>query len=322
MTDKKKYIDKINSEIQKINISGEPKELYKPIQYILNLKSKRVRPILSLLGFELFDNKIEKVLKPSIAIEFFHNFTLIHDDIMDNAKLRRGKKTVHEKWNKNIGVLSGDLLMIFAFKMLEDIDSVNLKNILKRFNDIAIKVCEGQQYDMNFEKEKNISELDYLNMIKLKTAVLIGFSLELGGLIANQKKEITTKLYKAGELMGIAFQLMDDHLDIFGTEKFGKKIGGDIVSNKNTYLMIKLLEEANQDDLLIIEKWRNIKNRSEEKINVLTELLKKYEIDSKSEKLTKEYFSKGMEILKNIPSNKNQMNYLKNFFENLLVRKY
>jgi|TARA_B100001094_G_scaffold63476_1_gene59424 geranylgeranyl diphosphate synthase type II len=322
MTDKKKYIDKINSEIQKINISGEPKELYKPIQYILNLKSKRVRPILSLLGFELFDNKIEKVLKPSIAIEFFHNFTLIHDDIMDNAKLRRGKKTVHEKWNKNIGVLSGDLLMIFAFKMLEDIDSVNLKNILKRFNDIAIKVCEGQQYDMNFEKEKNISELDYLNMIKLKTAVLIGFSLELGGLIANQKKEITTKLYKAGELMGIAFQLMDDHLDIFGTEKFGKKIGGDIVSNKNTYLMIKLLEEANQDDLLIIEKWRNIKNRSEEKINVLTELLKKYEIDSKSEKLTKEYFSKGMEILKNIPSNKNQMNYLKTFFENLLVRKY
>ena len=322
MTDKKKYIDKINSEIQKINISGEPKELYKPIQYILNLKSKRVRPILSLLGFELFDHKIEKVLKPSIAIEFFHNFTLIHDDIMDNAKLRRGKKTVHEKWNKNIGVLSGDLLMIFAFKMLEDIDSVNLKNILKRFNDIAIKVCEGQQYDMNFEKEKNISELDYLNMIKLKTAVLIGFSLELGGLIANQKKEITTKLYKAGELMGIAFQLMDDHLDIFGTEKFGKKIGGDIVSNKNTYLMIKLLEEANQDDLLIIEKWRNIKNRSEEKINVLTELLKKYEIDSKSEKLTKEYFSKGMEILKNIPSNKNQMNYLKNFFENLLVRKY
>ena len=322
MTDKKKYIDKINSEIQKINISGEPKELYKPIQYILNLKSKRVRPILSLLGFELFDNKIEKVLKPSIAIEFFHNFTLIHDDIMDNAKLRRGKKTVHEKWNKNIGVLSGDLLMIFAFKMLEDIDSVNLKNILKRFNEIAIKVCEGQQYDMNFEKEKNISELDYLNMIKLKTAVLIGFSLELGGLIANQKKEITTKLYKAGELMGIAFQLMDDHLDIFGTEKFGKKIGGDIVSNKNTYLMIKLLEEANQDDLLIIEKWRNIKNRSEEKINVLTELLKKYEIDSKSEKLTKEYFSKGMEILKNIPSNKNQMNYLKTFFENLLVRKY
>tara|TARA_X000000368_G_scaffold393060_1_gene358455 strand:- start:585 stop:1553 length:969 start_codon:yes stop_codon:yes gene_type:complete len=321
MTDKKEYIDKINSEIEKINISGKPKELYKPIQYILNLKSKRVRPILSLLGFELFDKKIEKIFKPSIAIEFFHNFTLIHDDIMDNATLRRGKKTVHEKWNKNIGVLSGDLLMIFAFKMLEDIESVNLKKILKRFNEIAIKVCEGQQYDMNFEKEKNISESDYLNMIKLKTAVLIGFSLELGGLIADQKNEITSKLYKAGELMGIAFQLMDDHLDTFGTEKFGKKIGGDIISNKKTYLMIKLLEEANQGDLLIIKKWANIKTQSEEKINVITHLLKKYNIDLKSEKLTKEYYSKGMDILKNIPSNKDQMNYLKNFFEKLLVRK-
>ena len=321
MKEKKEYIRRINSEIERINISGEPKELYKPIQYILNLKSKRVRPILSILGFELFDNKIEKIYKPSIAIEFFHNFTLIHDDIMDNATLRRGEKTVHEKWNKNIGVLSGDLLMIFAFKMLEDIDGDNLKEILKRFNNIAIKVCEGQQYDMNFEIEKKISEPDYINMIKLKTAVLIGFSLELGGLIANQKNEITTKLYKAGELMGIAFQLMDDHLDVFGNEKFGKKIGGDIISNKKTYLMIKLLEEANQDDLLLIEKWANIKNQSEEKINIITGLLKKYKVDLKSEKLTKEYFSKGMDILKDIPSKKNQLNYLKTFFENLLVRK-
>ena len=321
MKEKKEYIRRINSEIERINISGEPKELYKPIQYILNLKSKRVRPILSILGFELFDNKIEKIYKPSIAIEFFHNFTLIHDDIMDNATLRRGEKTVHEKWNKNIGVLSGDLLMIFAFKMLEDIDGENLKEILKRFNDIAIKVCEGQQYDMNFEIEKKISEPDYINMIKLKTAVLIGFSLELGGLIANQKNEITTKLYKAGELMGIAFQLMDDHLDVFGNEKFGKKIGGDIISNKKTYLMIKLLEEANQDDLLLIEKWANIKNQSEEKINIITGLLKKYKVDLKSEKLTKEYFSKGMDILKDIPSKKDQLNYLKTFFENLLVRK-
>ena len=321
MIDKKEYIKKINAEIEKINISGKPKELYKPIQYILNLKSKRVRPILSLMGFKLFDKKIEKIYKPSIAIEFFHNFTLIHDDIMDNAKMRRGEKTVHEKWNKNIGILSGDLLMIFAFKMLEDTDSENLKKILKRFNDIAIKVCEGQQYDMNFEEEKNTSESDYLKMIKLKTAVLIGFSLELGGLIANQKSEITKKLYKAGELMGIAFQLMDDHLDIFGNKKFGKKIGGDIVSNKKTYLMIKLLEESSPDDLLVIEKWSNIKNRSEEKINVITGLLKKYKIDLKSEKLTKEFFSKGMSILKNIPSDEDQMNSLKTFFENLLVRK-
>ena len=320
MIDSKEYIRRINSEIEKIKISGEPDELYKPIQYILNLKSKRVRPILSMMGYRLFNKKIEKIYKPSIAIEFFHNFTLIHDDIMDNASLRRGNDTVHNKWNKNIGVLSGDLLMIFAFKMLEDIDNGNLKEILKRFNDIAIKVCEGQQYDMNFESEKDISESDYLNMIKLKTAVLIGFSLELGGLIANQKKEITNKLYRAGELMGIAFQLMDDHLDVFGSEKFGKKIGGDIVLNKKTYLMIKLLEEASEDDLHDIKKWVKTKNKEEEKIKIITGLLKKYDIDLKSEKLTNKYFSEGMKILNDIRSDKNQMNHLKSYFENLLVR--
>ena len=210
--------------------------------------------------------------------------------------------------------------MIFAFKMLEDIDNGNLKEILKRFNDIAIKVCEGQQYDMNFESEKDISESDYLNMIKLKTAVLIGFSLELGGLIANQKKEITNKLYRAGELMGIAFQLMDDHLDVFGSEKFGKKIGGDIVLNKKTYLMIKLLEEASEDDLHDIKKWVKTKNKEEEKIKIITGLLKKYNIDLKSEKLTNKYFSEGMKILNDIRSDKNQMNHLKSYFENLLVR--
>lgn len=320
MTDSKEYIRRINSEIEKIKISGEPDELYKPIQYILNLKSKRVRPILSMMGYRLFNKKIEKIYKPSIAIEFFHNFTLIHDDIMDNASLRRGNDTVHNKWNKNIGILSGDLLMIFAFKMLEDIDNGNLKEILKRFNDIAIKVCEGQQYDLNFESEKDISESDYLNMIKLKTAVLIGFSLELGGLIANQKKEITNKLYRAGELMGIAFQLMDDHLDVFGSEKFGKKIGGDIVLNKKTYLMIKLLEEASEDDLHDIKKWVKTKNKEEEKIKIITSLLKKYDIDLKSEKLTNKYFSEGMKILNDIRSDKNQMNHLKSYFENLLVR--
>ena len=320
MIDSKEYIKRINSEIKKIKISGKPDELYNPIQYILNLKSKRVRPILSIMGYKLFDDKIEKIYKPSIAIEFFHNFTLIHDDIMDNASLRRGNETVHNKWNKNIGILSGDLLMIFAFKMLEDIDNGNLKEILKRFNDIAIKVCEGQQYDMNFESEKDISESDYLNMIKLKTAVLIGFSLEIGGLIANQKKEITNKLYKAGELMGIAFQLMDDHLDVFGSEKFGKKIGGDIVLNKKTYLMIKLLEEASEDDLHDIKKWVKTKNKEEEKIKIITGLLKKYDIDLKSEKLTNKYFSEGMKILNDIRSDKNQMNHLKSYFENLLVR--
>ena len=244
----KEYQEIINSKIKQVRIQGKPDELYNPINYILSLKSKRVRPTLSLLSYSLFNEKVDKIIEPSIALEFFHNFTLIHDDIMDNADIRRGKDTIHKKWNKNIGILSGDLLMIFAYKMLENIDDITFKNTFKRYNNIAIKVCEGQQYDMNFENNTKILESDYIKMIALKTGVLIGFSLELGGLIAHQKKQITDNLFIAGEKIGISFQLMDDYLDVFGSTDFGKKIGGDISSNKKTYLMIKLLENANSND--------------------------------------------------------------------------
>ena len=194
----KEYQEIINSKIKQVRIQGKPDELYNPINYILSLKSKRVRPTLSILSYSLFKEDFNKITEPSIALEFFHNFTLIHDDIMDNADIRRGKNTIHKKWNKNIGILSGDLLMIFAYKMLENIDNKYFKKTFERFNNIAIKVCEGQQYDMNFETKNEISEDDYLKMITLKTAVLIGFSLELGGLIANQEKQITDQLYLAG----------------------------------------------------------------------------------------------------------------------------
>ena len=185
----KKYQEIINYRIKDINIKGQPQELYDPISYILNLKSKRVRPTLCLLSYSIFSKNIKTAVEPAIALEFFHNFTLIHDDIMDNANIRRGEKTIHNKWNNNIGILSGDLLMIFAYKMLECVDNNIIKNTLGRFNEIAIKVCEGQQFDMNFENKELISESEYIKMITLKTAVLIGFSLELGGLIANQKKK-------------------------------------------------------------------------------------------------------------------------------------
>ena len=220
----KEYQEIINYKIKKVRIQGNPDELYNPINYILSLKSKRVRPTLSILSYSLFKEDLNKITEPSIALEFFHNFTLIHDDIMDNAEIRRGKDTIHKKWNKNIGILSGDLLMIFAYKMLENIDNKSFKKTFERFNNIAIKVCEGQQYDMNFEIKNEISEDDYLKMITLKTAVLIGFSLELGGLIANQEKLITDQLYVAGENFGISFQLMDDYLDVFGSAEFGKKM--------------------------------------------------------------------------------------------------
>lgn len=318
----KNYQEIINSKIEKIRIQGTPNELYDPINYILNLKSKRVRPILSLLSYSLFKEDIDKITEPSIALEFFHNFTLIHDDIMDNADIRRGEDTIHKKWNNNIGILSGDLLMIFAYKMLENVEEKTFKKTFQRYNNIAVKVCEGQQYDMNFEVENEISEDDYLKMITLKTAVLIGFSLELGGLIANKEKLITDQLYIAGENFGISFQLMDDYLDVFGSAEFGKKIGGDISSNKKTYLIIKLLEKANSTDKESILKLMNDNSEDENKIKFITDMMLKYQIDKIAKQKMDIYFDEGMKILSSISSKKNKILELKNYFEKMRERKF
>ncbi len=318
----KNYQEIINSKIEKIRIQGTPNELYDPVNYILNLKSKRVRPILSLLSYSLFKEDIDKIIEPSIALEFFHNFTLIHDDIMDNADIRRGEDTIHKKWNNNIGILSGDLLMIFAYKMLENVEEKTFKKTFQRYNNIAVKVCEGQQYDMNFEVENEISEDDYLKMITLKTAVLIGFSLELGGLIANKEKLITDQLYVAGQNFGISFQLMDDYLDVFGSAEFGKKIGGDISSNKKTYLIIKLLEKANSTDKESILKLMNDNSEDENKIKFITDMMLKYQIDKIAKQKMDIYFDEGMKILSSISSKKNKILELKNYFEKIRERKF
>lgn len=318
----KNYQEIINSKIEKIRIQGTPNELYDPINYILNLKSKRVRPILSLLSYSLFKEDIDKIIEPSIALEFFHNFTLIHDDIMDNADIRRGEDTIHKKWNNNIGILSGDLLMIFAYKMLENVEEKTFKKTFQRYNNIAVKVCEGQQYDMNFEVENEISEDDYLKMITLKTAVLIGFSLELGGLIANKEKLITDQLYIAGENFGISFQLMDDYLDVFGSAEFGKKIGGDISSNKKTYLIIKLLEKASSTDKESILKLMNDNSGDENKIKFITDMMLKYQIDKIAKQKMDIYFDEGMKTLSSISSKKNKILELKNYFEKMRERKF
>ena len=318
----KNYQEIINSKIEKIRIQGTPNELYDPINYILNLKSKRVRPILSLLSYSLFKEDIDKITEPSIALEFFHNFTLIHDDIMDNADIRRGEDTIHKKWNNNIGILSGDLLMIFAYKMLENVEEKTFKKTFQRYNNIAVKVCEGQQYDMNFEVENEISEDDYLKMITLKTAVLIGFSLELGGLIANKEKLITDQLYIAGENFGISFQLMDDYLDVFGSTEFGKKIGGDISSNKKTYLIIKLLEKANSTDKESVLKLMNDNSEDENKIKFITDMMLKYQIDKIAKQKMDIYFDEGMKTLSSISSKKNKILELKNYFEKMRERKF
>ena len=317
----KQYFNKIKSELNKLNLSNTPKELYEPIKYILKIKSKKIRPILSILAYKLKKNNWQEIVQYVIAIELFHNFTLIHDDIIDNATLRRGKKTIHNKWNNNIGILSGDLLMIIANKIFSDLPLRIMQKVLNRFNEIAIKICEGQQYDMNYENEKSITEKQYINMIRLKTATLIGFSLELGGILSKMKDLDIKNLYQFGEFIGIGFQLQDDYLDVFGDRKFGKKIGGDILLNKKTYLLIKLLKSTNEKEKIIINNWINNSNNPTKKIEAITSLMKDKNIDSITESVINDYFNKAFDYLKKIDIKNSQKNELIEFSKKLINRK-
>ena len=317
----KQYFNKIKSELNKLNLSNNPKKLYEPIKYILKMKSKKIRPILSILAYKLKKNDWKKIVQYVIAIELFHNFTLIHDDIIDNATLRRGEKTIHNKWNNNIGILSGDLLMILANKLFSNLPLKIMQKVLKRFNEIAIKICEGQHYDMNYENEKLITEKQYINMIRLKTATLIGFSLELGGILSKMKDLDIKNLYQFGEFMGIGFQLQDDYLDVFGDKKFGKKIGGDILLNKKTYLLIKLLESTNEKEKIIINNWINNSNTPNQKIEAITRLMKDKNIDSITESVINDYFNKAFDYLKKIDIKNSKKNELIEFSKELINRK-
>lgn len=227
-------------------IFGEsPRELYEPLHYILALGGKRIRPLLTLLSANLFQEKWERGLKPAMAVEVFHNFTLMHDDIMDQAPLRRGKPTVHNHWDTNRAILSGDVMLVSAYELLSEVDGPALRTALKRFNTTAAEVCEGQQFDMLFAERVDVSKEDYLEMIRLKTSVLVGFAMELGGILAGAEADVCRALYKIGENLGLGFQMTDDILDVYADPKvFGKQVGGDIIENKKTWLYLRALEKA------------------------------------------------------------------------------
>ncbi len=233
------------SYLKNNEFKNSPKELYEPSNYILSLGGKRLRPAILLAGHYLFDDEVQKSLPAAFAVELFHNFSLMHDDIMDAAPLRRGQLTVHKKFGLNSGILSGDAMLVLAYESLLQTESPQIVHLMKRFNQMALQVCEGQQMDMNFEKSQNVSIEEYLRMIELKTAVLVAAALEIGALIGGARKEDAEALYEFGRNLGIAFQLQDDILDAFGDpKKFGKKTGGDIAQNKKTYLYLKALEIA------------------------------------------------------------------------------
>ncbi len=227
----------------------EPKNLYEPISYILSLGGKRLRPTLVLMTAEIFGGSYKEALDAALAIEVFHNFSLIHDDIMDDAPLRRGKETVHEKWDINTGILSGDAMLINAYQLFENYKGNTFKELAKLFTKTAIEVCEGQQYDIDFETRDDVTIPEYIKMIEYKTAVLVGAAMKMGAIVADASEQSKSSIYDFGRLLGLAFQLQDDYLDAFGDpQTFGKQIGGDIIENKKTFLYLKALEYASKDE--------------------------------------------------------------------------
>jgi geranylgeranyl diphosphate synthase type II len=314
----------IKYNIEKLDFKLEPAELYDPISYTLSFGGKRIRPVLTLLACDMYGGNIEDALDAAISLEMFHNFTLIHDDIMDKAPLRRGKATVYKKWNTDIAILSGDTLFAKAYQVAINTNERYLKKVLVVLTKVAIDVCEGQQYDMNFETDKNVTIPKYIEMIRLKTAALIGSCLKAGAIIGNASEEEAENIYKFGENLGIAFQLKDDLLDVYGDEVvFGKKEGGDIVSNKKTYLSIKAFELAEGDDAKTLSYFFSGKDFSEsEKINNIKNIYNKLLVKDLAEKEMTYYYQCSLNYLDKINLDSDKKQELKKLAEKLIIREF
>lgn len=295
----KDIIPLIQDEISNTKYLGKPLELYDPMNYILQLGGKRLRPLTVLLSYQLFGSELKRAIPAAKAIEVFHNFTLVHDDIMDKAPLRRGKQTVHEKWNENIAILSGDTLLIKVYNHFLEGGYGNLSEILKVFNTTAIQVCEGQQLDMNFETRDDVTIDEYINMIRLKTSVLVGGAFKIGALVAKASEEDSNLIYDFGVNLGIAFQLQDDYLDCFGDpSKFGKLVGGDILSNKKTYMMLKALELDSSGQL---NSWvKKTEFDKQVKIAAVKKIYTSLKVDELAFQLMETYYQKAISNLKKI----------------------
>lgn len=291
----------IDKEIHQL-YQTEPKNLYEPVGYALSMGGKRLRPVMVLLASNLFNRKIEQAFPVALAIELFHNFTLLHDDIMDGAEMRRNNLSVYKKYNENIAILSGDAMSIMAYNYLMKCDSSEPVSLIRLFSQTALEVCEGQQLDMDFEARLDVSIPEYINMIRLKTAVLLASSLKLGALAASAPEKIANQLYEFGLNLGIAFQLQDDLLDVFADQdKFGKRIGGDIVSNKKTFLLLKALEISDNNTREIIHNWINEKEfDANEKIQAITDVYSKLNIKKITEEYIDEFYQASLKVFEEI----------------------
>jgi geranylgeranyl diphosphate synthase type II len=312
----------IEAHIANLQPGQRPAELYEPIRYLMALGGKRMRPLAVLLGYQAFRPDWERAVPHAVAVEMFHNFTLMHDDIMDNAPLRRGQATVHEKWDRNVALLSGDVMLVKTYQLFLDLEPALLRPVLQKFGQCAAEVCEGQQLDMNFEARARVGVDEYLEMIRLKTAVLLGFSLELGAMLAGAGAAQAALLYDFGVNLGIGFQLKDDLLDVYADQqKFGKQVGGDIIANKKTFLLIRALELANPAQRERLDHWLDLATFDKaEKVRAITDLYDELGIGQVTAQKMDSYFGAALAALAQVGLAPARQGPLQQFADGLMAR--
>ncbi|MDO6761069.1 polyprenyl synthetase family protein [Tamlana sp. 2_MG-2023] len=317
-----KYQEEFITFLKDYSFVKEPKGLYQPIEYILNLGGKRLRPVLTLMTAHIFSSDYKKALNAALSIEVFHNFSLVHDDIMDGAPLRRGEETVHEKWDINTGVLSGDAMLIMAYQLFETYEADVFQALAKLFSKTALEVCEGQQYDIDFETRNDVTIPEYLKMIEYKTAVLVGAAMKMGAIVAHASEEDQTGIYDFGRYLGIAFQLQDDYLDAFGDPKtFGKQVGGDIIENKKTYLYLKALEFSEASEKVELQElFASTVEDSSSKIERAKAIFQTSGSAEATKKAILEYTNKAFQVLDILDISEDKKALLKAFGNNLMNR--
>ena len=315
-------LKKVNDCLSSLPYDRKPASLYEPVQYVLSLGGKRIRPVLMLLGYQLWREQPEDIIMPAIGLETYHNYTLLHDDLMDNADMRRGHETVHRRWDANKAILSGDSMLVLAYQRVAQVPKEKLQQVLDLFTVTALEIGEGQEYDMAFETRNDVTEDEYIEMIRLKTSVLLACALKMGAILADAPDDDVNRLYKVGEQLGLAFQLQDDLLDVYGDPKvFGKAIGGDIMSNKKTYMLINAYNRANDSQRAELQRWLDAKNPDrKEKVTAVTRLYDEIGIRQLCETKINNYFDQARRTLDLVNVGDERKQPLRQYMDEMLHR--
>lgn len=315
-------LDKVNAHIESLDYAREPMNLYRPVQYILSLGGKRIRPAMMLMAYNMYRDDVERILDPALALEIYHNFTLLHDDLMDNADVRRGKPTVHMRWDANTAILSGDVMLTLADVYMSRVDDACFREVMSTFHATSVEIAEGQQYDMDFETRTDVTEAEYIEMIRLKTSVLLACALKIGAILGGASKEDAEHLYRLGESIGLAFQLRDDYLDVYGDPKvFGKKVGGDILCNKKTYLYINALRLADKEQRAALDYWATATDFvPEEKVAAVTAIYTALGLPEMSRAIEEQYYRRAQASLEALSVAEDKKQVLREFMAALMER--